>query len=118
MFEAKLKLFCCLVRISHEKQVSILRSSKQPFHQQSVAVYLYIHCKNYFNQNLIISVAFLLCVGHVKFKECLQFEQSVVEKVSSFVKLVSPFRKPINQHCEVYDLTHLPLESFLVACLW
>ena len=27
----------------------------------------------------------------------LQFEQSVVEKLPSSVKLVSPFRKPINQ---------------------
>ena len=32
------------------------------------------------------------------FKECLQSEQSVVEKLPSFVKLVSPFQKPINQH--------------------
>ena len=32
----------------------------------------------------------------VKLKECLN--QSVVEKLPSFVKLRSPFRKPIYQH--------------------
>ena len=52
----------------------------------------------YFNQILVTSVAFLLCVCDTKFKECLQFEQSVVEKRSSSVKLVSHFRKSINQH--------------------
>ena len=28
----------------------------------------------------------------MKFKVCLEFEQNVVKKLSSFVKLVSPFR--------------------------
>ena len=51
--------------------------------------------KLYFSHILVTSVAFLLCAWHVKFKECLQFEQYVVEKLL-FVKLVSPFRKPIN----------------------
>ena len=37
-----------------------------------------------FNHNLVTSVAFLLCVRHVQFKEC---EQSVVEK-------------PRNTHCD------------------
>ena len=52
----------------------------------------------YFNHILVTSVAFFLCARHIKFKKCLQFEQSIVEKLSSFVKLVSHFRKPINQH--------------------
>ena len=57
-----------------------------------------VHCKK-FNHILVTSVAFLLCVWHVKFKKCLQFKQCVVEKLPSlFFKIVSPFRKPINQH--------------------
>ena len=39
---------------------------------------------------LVTSVAFLLCASQVKFKECLQFEQSVVEKFSSFLTLWAP----------------------------
>ena len=52
----------------------------------------------YFNYILVTSVAFLFCVWHVKFKKCLEFEQNVVKKLSPFVKLVSPFRKPYTQH--------------------
>ena len=47
--------------------------------------------------------SYLSCIPFVyvhdtKFKECLEFEQCVVEKLPSLVKLVSPFRKPSNQH--------------------
>ena len=45
----------------------------------------------------------------------------VVEKLPSFVKLVSSFSKPISISVEVFcffDLIHLPLEICLVACLW
>jgi len=34
---------------------------------------------------LVTSVAFILCAWHVKFNECLQFEQSVIEMLPSFV---------------------------------
>ena len=39
-----------------------------------------------FRHSLVTSVAFLLCVWHIMFKECLQFEQNVVEMLPSFVK--------------------------------
>ena len=45
----------------------------------------------------------------------------VVEKLPSFVKLVSPFRKPINifgEVCCFFNLAHLLIESSLVAWLW
>ena len=59
----------------------------------------------------------------MKFKVCLEFEQNVVKKLPSFVKLVSPFRKPYKQHifgevCCLFDLVHLLIESSLVAWLW
>ena len=46
-----------------------------------------------FRHSLVTSVAFLLCVWHVMFKESLQFEQNVVEMLPSFVKLVISFQK-------------------------
>ena len=56
----------------------------------------------------------------MKFKECLHFEQSVVEKLPSFVKLVSPFRKTTSKSAlmvrfVVSLLLHIcmPLEEFL-----
>ena len=59
---------------------------------------------------------------HMKFKVCLEFEQNVVETLPSFVKLLSPFRKPyinsIFEVCCFFDLVHLLIESSLVAQLW
>ena len=55
---------------------------------------------------LVTSVAFLLCVWHVKFKECLQFESECSSEFLPFVKLVFPFRKPKMMRFVVY----LPLE--------
>jgi len=56
-----------------------------------------------------------------KLKERLQFKQSVLEELPSLAKLVSSFRKPVNQHfwqrLWVFDITCLPLESYFVACL-
>ena len=55
----------------------------------------------HFKMVLVTSTIFWLpqlhsfCVYDTKFKECLEFEQCVVEKLPSFVKLVFPFRKPI-----------------------
>ena len=50
---------------------------------------------------LVTSVAFLLCASQVKFKECLQFEQSVVEKFSSFFN-------PLGTYCtELHSQTRL-----------
>ena len=55
----------------------------------------------HFKMILVTSTIFWLpqlhsfCVYDTKFKECLEFEQCVVEKLPSFVKLVFPFRKPI-----------------------
>ena len=56
----------------------------------------------------------------MKFKKCLQFEQSVVEKLPSYVKLVSPFRKPTSKSALVVRFVvslflHIcmPLEEFL-----
>ena len=74
-----------------------------------------IHC----NHILVTSVAFLLCAWHIKSKECLQFEQSVVEKFLSFVKLVSPARKPHfwSNLWLLWSYIYLALESFLVAWL-
>ena len=46
-----------------------------------------------FRHSLVTSVAFLLCVWHVMFKESLQFEQNVVEMLPSLVKLVISFQK-------------------------
>ena len=43
----------------------------------------------------VVVIVIIVCVQYLKFKECLEFEQSVVVKLPSFVKLVSPFRKPI-----------------------
>ena len=60
---------------------------------------------------LVTSVAFFL--------ECLQFEQSLVEKLHCFVKLVSPFRslyKSTGVVCCFFDLTTLSLEEFL-SCI-
>ena len=37
----------------------------------------------------------------LKLNTCLQLNQSVAEKLPSFVQLVSLFRKPINQHSGV-----------------
>ena len=52
----------------------------------------------------------------------IEFEQNVVEQLPSFAKLVSPFRKPRNQHfgevCCFFDFAHLLIESSLVAQLW
>ena len=56
-----------------------------------------------------------------KVQGVLTTQQSVVEKLPSFVKLVSPFRKPINQHiisvevCCFFDLTHLSAQ--LLGCM-
>ena len=44
-----------------------------------------------------LSCITFVCVTR-KVQECLQFEQCVAEKLSSFTKLVSPFRKHINQN--------------------
>ena len=53
------------------------------------------HCKNV----LVTLPCFGHCAWHIKFKECLQFQQNVVEKLPSFVEfIVSPFRKSTNQH--------------------
>ena len=54
----------------------------------------------------------------------LTISKSLVEKLPSFVKLVSPFRKPIYSAFLVrfvvsfFDPTQLPLDSSLVAWLW
>ena len=49
----------------------------------------------FFNHVLVTSVAFLLYARHITLKKYLKFEQSIVEKLPSFAKLVSPFRKHI-----------------------
>ena len=58
-------------------------------------------------------------VTHIKFKDCLDFRQNVVEKLPSFVKLVSPFRKPIYKAAflgsSMHGLSRKP--SYLVAFL-
>ena len=48
------------------------------------------------------------------------FISSVTGSILKPYKLVSPFRKPINQHFLVYlfDLVHPLIESSLVAWLW
>ena len=56
------------------------------------------HCKMFVVTLTMFRSPQLQCVWHVKFKECLEFKQSIVVKLPSFVKLVSPFRKAINQH--------------------
>ena len=59
-----------------------------------------VHCKKV----LVTLTMFWLpqlhsfCVHDTKFKACLEFEQNVVKQLPSFVKLVSPFRKPYKQH--------------------
>ena len=55
----------------------------------------------------------------MKFKECLEFEQNVVEKLPFFVKLVSPFRKTsiFGEVCCFFGLAHLLIESSLVASM-
>ena len=59
------------------------------------------------------------CAHDTKFKECLEFERNVVEKLPTSVILVSPFRKPKNQdfYC-FFGLAYLLIESSLVAWLW
>ena len=52
---------------------------------------IYIESLGYFNHSCIPFVCMTREVQGV-------LEQSAVEKIPSFVKLVSPFRKPINQH--------------------
>ena len=58
----------------------------------------------------------------MKFKVCLEFEQNVVEKLPSFVKLVYLSESLINsifgEVCCFFDLVHLLIESSLVAWLW
>ena len=66
--------------------------------QVSIQLVLLIHCKKKFVGHILIaSVAFLLCVWHVKCKVCLRFEKC------SF------------KVCCFFDLTHLPWVSSLVA---
>ena len=47
--------------------------------------------------NCHLSCIPVVCVTH-KLQECLQLTFTVVEKLLLFVKLVYPFRRPINQH--------------------
>ena len=58
-----------------------------------------------------------------QFKKCLQFEQCVVEKLPSFVKLLAIFFQKsyksvfLVRFVVSYKLTHLPMESFLCCML-
>ena len=56
------------------------------------------HCKKVWVTSTISWLPQLhsFCVGDIKVQGMLTI--CVVEKLPSFVKLVSPFRKPINQH--------------------
>ena len=73
-----------------------------------------MHCKKVLVIFLVTSVAFFLCAWH---KEVLTIRLSVVEKLSSFVNLVSSFRKPINQHFWWVLLLLLLLFVCLFVCL-
>ena len=67
-----------------------------------------------FTHVLVTSVAFLLCARHITLKKYLKFEQSVVEKLPSFAKLVSPFRNSITS-------TSVEVSCFLLfdlTCSW
>ena len=107
------------------------RQTGRTFQKQCCSSWLsYFHQKysslqkrlGHFDNILVTSVAFLLYAWHVKFKECLQFKQNVVEMLPSFVKLVFCCRKRINQHfwggliCCCFDLTHLPWVPRLHGC--
>ena len=54
-----------------------------------------VHCKKVWVTSIC---CILLCARHVNFKGCFGLYQSVVEKLPYFVRLVPPFRKPVNQH--------------------
>ena len=86
-----------------------------------------------FNKVLVTSVAFFLCVWHVKFKDCIQFEQSVVKKLPSIsIYFKKAYKQvllmhscmnclcscsPLIQHCNRSSLLSSQLFSWLTCTL-